>query len=87
MQGRIANYRNSDSLVYPTHAIVHPEGCATRAAAAKFVGKKVVWAAPGKAKKTIIGKIASAHGNSGAVRVIFERGIPGQALGQDVAIE
>jgi large subunit ribosomal protein L35Ae len=87
MQGRIANYRNSDSLVYPTHAIVHPEGCDSRAAAQKLVGKKVVWTAPGAKKTTITGKIASAHGNSGAVRVIFERGIPGQALGQDVGIE
>ncbi|MCX6706768.1 MAG: 50S ribosomal protein L35ae [Candidatus Woesearchaeota archaeon] len=33
------------------------------------------------------GKIASAHGNSGAVKAIFDTGMPGQSLGQKVSIE
>jgi ribosomal protein L35AE/L33A len=33
------------------------------------------------------GKVAASHGNSGAVRVIFETGMPGQALGQKVKIQ
>ena len=36
---------------------------------------------------TIEGRISAAHGNSGAIRAIFERGLPGQALGTEALIE
>lgn len=52
-----------------------------------LVGKKVVWTSPGKEKKQITGKVSAAHGNKGAVRAIFERGLPGQSLGQEANIE
>ncbi len=81
MDARIANYRGANSTKYPTHIILIVEGITSREKAAALVGKKVSWVAPGKAKTTITGTVAAAHGNSGAVRVIFERGLPGQALG------
>ncbi|MCB1084399.1 MAG: 50S ribosomal protein L35ae, partial [Simkania sp.] len=37
-------------------------------------------------KKDITGEVRSAHGNSGALRVLFETGMPGQAIGKTVAI-
>ena len=53
--------------------------------AAGLGGKKVTWAnAKGNA---IVGKVSSAHGNKGAVRAIFEKGMPGQSLGSKVNIE
>mgnify|MGYP005863576641 CR=1 FL=1 len=47
-----------------------------------LVGKKVVYTCEGKDKKEITGEIRSTHGNSGELRVLFERGMPGQAIGQ-----
>ena len=54
---------------------------------AKYIGKQVIWTSPGKNKKQIKGKVAAAHGNSGALRVIFEKGMPGQAICDEVKIE
>ena len=65
--------------------IVLIEGVSTKEDASKLVGKHVVWTSP--AKKEIKGEIRSAHGNSGAVRVLFETGMPGQAVGSKVKIE
>tara|TARA_Y100000310_G_scaffold345214_1_gene462760 strand:- start:2032 stop:2232 length:201 start_codon:yes stop_codon:yes gene_type:complete len=56
-----------------------------REKAAKLVGKAVVWKSP--AGKEIKGKVASAHGNSGAIRVIFEKGLPGQSLSGKVEVQ
>lgn len=67
--------------------IVHVDGVDSRDKAEKLVGKSVVWVSPGKLKKQIKGRVASAHGNKGAVRVIFEKGMPGQSLGTVVNIE
>lgn len=56
-----------------------------REKASKLVGKKVSWKTP--AGKEIKGIIKAAHGNKGAVRVLFEKGMPGQAVGEKVKIE
>jgi large subunit ribosomal protein L35Ae len=57
----------------------------TKEKAEGLVDKKVTWKSP--AGKEIHGKIASSHGNKGALRAIFETGMPGQAIGQKVVIE
>ncbi len=67
--------------------IVLVAGSDSKAKAEKLVGKKVIFTTEGKEKKQIVGKISAAHGNKGAVRVIFERGMPGQAIGKEVKIE
>lgn len=61
------------------HVILVIKGVEDRAKAQTLVGKKVSWTSP--AGKKIEGEVRSAHGKSGAVRAIFERGLPGQALG------
>ena len=40
-----------------------------------------------KRKKEIKGKITAVRGRKGAVRVYFERGMPGQSVGAKVKIE
>ncbi len=65
--------------------IVYLNESDNREKAAKLVGKEVVWKSP--AGKEINGKVASAHGNKGAVRVIFEKGLPGQSLTTKVEIK
>ncbi|MDK2850066.1 MAG: large subunit ribosomal protein L35Ae [Candidatus Woesearchaeota archaeon] len=64
--------------------IVVVDNVNSREEAEKLVGKTVIWKSP--ANKEIKGKVASAHGNKGAVRVIFETGMPGQAVGTKVSI-
>jgi len=65
-----------------SHVILVVKGTDTREAAQALAGKKVTWTSP--AGKKITGEIRAAHGKSGAVRAIFERGLPGQALGTKV---
>ena len=67
--------------------IVIVPGLDSRDKAQSLVGKSASWTTPGKEKKIITGKVSSPHGNKGAVRVVFERGLPGQSLGQEVKIE
>ena len=84
MKGVIVHYRQNRHTTDGNQIIVRPEGCDAREVAEKLVGKKVVW---NTGKQDLTGVIASAHGNSGAVRVVFEKGMPGQSLGQTVRIE
>ncbi len=65
--------------------IVYLSDISNREKASGLVGKEVVWKSP--AGKEINGKVASAHGNKGAVRVIFEKGLPGQSLSTKVEIK
>ena len=83
MQGIIVHFRQNRHTVSSNHMIIQPSGILTRADATKLVGKKVVW---NTGKRDLTGVVASAHGNSGCVRVIFETGMPGQSLSQKVQI-
>lgn len=83
MEGVIVHFRQNRHTQSPNHMIVRPSGVEKRIEAEKLVGKTVSY---NTGKNTITGKVASAHGNKGAVRVIFEKGMPGQAIGQKVAL-
>ena len=85
MNAVISNFKQSRHTTHGNQMIVIMKEVSTRDDASKLVGKKVIWTSP--AKKEIKGEIRSAHGNSGAVRVLFETGMPGQAVGSKVKIE
>ena len=84
MDGTINNFRRSRKRTYDSHMIIIVNTVNTKEKAEKLVGKKVVY---NTGKKDINGKISSTHGNKGAVRAIFETGMPGQAIGKKVKIE
>ncbi|MDP4012069.1 MAG: 50S ribosomal protein L35ae [Candidatus Nanoarchaeia archaeon] len=84
MEGLINNFRRGDSTISHTHMIVIVKGVESKKKASDLIGKKVTWKSP--AGKEILGKVAAAHGNSGALRVIFEKGMPGQAIGTKVTV-
>jgi large subunit ribosomal protein L35Ae len=84
MKGKIVNFRLSRHRQSSNHMIISVSGVSTRKKASELVGKKVVFKT--ESGKEINGKVASAHGNSGAIRAIFEKGMPGQALAQIVEI-
>jgi large subunit ribosomal protein L35Ae len=82
MEGLIHNLRRGLHTISSNHMIVLVSGVDTKEKAAKLVGKKVTWTSP--KGKEISGNVASAHGAKGALRVIFERGMPGQSIGTKV---
>lgn len=84
MKGIIANYRRSRHVTHGNQVIVKTDGVDTKDAAEKLVGKKVIFTT---GKKPINGEIRAAHGNKGALRVLFETGMPGQCLGKQVDIQ
>lgn len=87
MEGRISAFRGSHRRKKGNQLIIILDGVDSKEKAQALVGKTVVWTAPGKNKKQLKGKISSSHGNKGAVRAIFETGMPGQSLGTKVKIE
>ncbi len=81
MNGTIVNYKSGKHTQTDNQMIVVVEGLSTKEEAQKLVGKKVTY---NTGKKDITGEVRAAHGNSGAIRVLFETGMPGQAVGKKV---
>ncbi len=85
--GVISHFRGSYRRKKGNHMIVVVPGVDSREKTQSYIGKTAVWTAPGKNKTAIKGKVSAAHGNKGALRIVFERGLPGQSLGQEVKFE
>jgi large subunit ribosomal protein L35Ae len=86
MEAKVIQFRRGRKTFKPRHFLIEIKDSNTREDAAKFVGKTATWKSPGKEPKTITGKISSAHGGNGVVRAIFEKGLPGQAIGTSIEI-
>ncbi len=84
MRGIIIQFRRARHHVHEKHFLIDVSA-KNKEEAKKFVGRDVEWKSP--AGKVIKGKIAGSHGNKGLVRAIFETGLPGQALTQDVEVK
>ncbi|MEM2115638.1 MAG: 50S ribosomal protein L35ae [Candidatus Woesearchaeota archaeon] len=85
MEGVVVHYRRGKHVQYTNQIIIHLKDITTRELARSLVGKKVVYVT--KTGKQIVGVIKAPHGNSGNVRAIFEKGLPGQCIGKKVMIE
>ncbi len=85
MEAVVVNFRRGRHRQKTNQLVLQIKGSDDIKKAEKFVGKKVVFTSP--AGKQINGEISAAHGNSGAVRARFERGLPGQLLGRTVKVE
>ena len=86
MEGIIVNYRRGKRTQKPNQMIIMLSGVDSREKAQALVGSKVVFVCEGKEKKKISGEVRAAHGSKGSVRALFERGLPGQAIGQKVEV-
>ncbi len=87
MNGKIAAFRGTFRTKYGNHMIVIVDGVDNKEKAVSLEGKKVSWTNPeGKKKVVIAGYVSKAHGGKGAVRVVFEKGLPGQSLGTEVMV-
>ena len=86
MEGIIINYRRGRKSQTTNQMVVQVPGY-DKEKAKSLVGKKVVYVCEGKNKKEITGKVSAIHGSKGAVRVLFDNGMPGQAIGAKVRLE
>jgi large subunit ribosomal protein L35Ae len=85
--GKVIQFRRGKRTFTPRHFLIEVVGVDSREKAAKLVGNEVEWKSDGKKEKIISGKIAAPHGKKGVIRVIFEKGLPGQAIGTEVEIK
>jgi large subunit ribosomal protein L35Ae len=86
MEGILVNFRLGKHTKSPNQMVLQIEGIDSKEKAAKLAGKEVAWKTPAEKANEIKGKISMPHGSKGAMRVIFERGMPGQAVGKKVKI-
>tara|TARA_Y100000310_G_C20601920_1_gene773487 strand:- start:620 stop:874 length:255 start_codon:yes stop_codon:yes gene_type:complete len=84
MKAQIIQFRRGRKTYKPKHFILDV-GASKKEDAEKSVGKEVTWVSPGG--KAIKGKISASHGNKGLVRAIFEKGLPGQAINEEVEVK
>ena len=84
---KVIQFRQGRKTQKSRHFLIEIPGIDSREKATEFVGKNVTWKSSGKETKVISGKISSAHGGNGVVRAIFEKGLPGQAIGTDVEVK
>ncbi len=84
MEAIIANFRRGRHVQTNNQMIIYVDAIKNKEDSKSLIGKTVKWKS--STGKEFIGKIASPHGNKGALRVIFEKGLPGQSLGNKVEI-
>lgn len=82
-KGTVIQFRRGRHTIHERHFILDV-GTKDREEAKSFVGKEVSWKS--SADREIKGKISSPHGNKGLVRAIFEKGLPGQAINEEVNV-
>ena len=85
MEGTIVHFRGSRRVKRTNQMVLQVAGVDNKDKASKLIGKKVMWKT--SAGKQMTGEITNIHGNSGALRVRFDTGLPGQSIGTKVSIE
>lgn len=83
MKGRILGYRGGKRTQFHRQMIIELK--IGDKETQKFLGKEAVWKSP--KGKEIRGKITKGHGNKGKVIAKFEKGLPGQAINDEVEVE
>jgi large subunit ribosomal protein L35Ae len=81
--GRIINYHIGIRTQKSDECLIQLPKTVFVAPAAQLVGRRVIWKA-GKAQHA--GRIIGLHGKNGVVIAKFNKGIPGQALGNEVEL-
>ena len=85
MEGLIAHFRRGVRTQKKYQMIIKVASVTTKEKAKEMINKKVTWKSP--AGKEIKGLISNIHGNKGALRAQFEKGLPGQSLGTEVSVD
>ncbi|MAG45759.1 MAG: 50S ribosomal protein L35ae [Nanoarchaeota archaeon] len=85
MKARIVSFRRSRRRQNTKQVILKVENVDSKDKTKDLIGKEMIWKSP--SGKEIKGKVSNFHGNSGAVRVILSKGVPGQAIGEEVELK
>ena len=85
MEGVIVHFRGSRRVKRHNQMIVQVDDVNNKDKASQLIGKKVIWKT--SSGKQLAGQVTAIHGNSGALRVRFETGMPGQSIGTKVMID
>ncbi len=86
MEATVVNFRRGRHTQHNNQLILQVDSIDSKDKTKSLIGKHVIWVSVGKNKKEINGIIKSSHGNNGAVKACFDRGIPGQALGTKIKV-
>ncbi len=86
VEGVVVNFRRGRKTQKTNQMIILVPGYDAKKAEG-LIGKEVIYVTEGKNKKEIKGKVTALHGRKGALRVLFEKGMPGQAIGKRVVIK
>jgi len=81
--GTIVNYRIGIRTQKPKECLIQFAHVNSASLACQLINRKVVWK-QGNIK--LMGKIAGSHGKKGVIKVKFQKGVPGQALGTTVEL-
>jgi large subunit ribosomal protein L35Ae len=81
--GTIVNYRIGIGTQNPKECLIQFAHVNSASLAGQLINRKVVWK---QGDSKLIGKIAGSHGKKGVVKVKFQKGVPGQALGTTVEL-
>ncbi len=84
IKGIIKNYRLGVNTQKTNQYVIIIEGY-DKAKSSALIGKSAIWTTP--SGKEIVGKVTGVHGNKGAIKVRFDKGLPGQAIGTDILIK
>ncbi len=84
MKLKISAFRGSHRTQNPRQIIAVSDAIDSREKAEELKGKKAVWET--SSGKKIEGEVSGPHGNKGAVRIRFHKGLPGQALGTEIEV-
>ncbi|MFH0961216.1 MAG: 50S ribosomal protein L35ae [archaeon] len=83
-KGLIVNYRGSHKTKRkPNQMVVMPAGAKGKEDSKELIGARVTWT---NGKTSISGTATHFHGAKGALRVRFDRGLPGESVGTQVKI-
>ena len=86
VEGIIVNYRRGRRTQTPNQMIIIVPNY-DKEKSKSLIGKTVVYTCEGKDKKQITGKVTGVHGGKGAIKALFETGMPGQAIGQKIEVK
>lgn len=84
MKAQIISFRRGRHTYKPRQFILQVYGVETKEKAKNFINKNVIWRSP--TGKEIKGIVTATHGNKGLIRVVFEKGLPGQSLNTEAEI-
>lgn len=85
MNGRITDYRQGRHTQKDNQGILEVDGVDSKEKAEALVGKEIHWKS--SAGRLIKGHVTGSHGAKGKVRALFDKGLPGQAIGSKVELK